>query len=79
MNVFGFTLGSEFAWRMQLSMNPFVNPEVNLGTDFPADSDTLRTREKCHCKRVVTVTTSVLYMKGQLGPVKTVTLTGVSL
>ena len=27
-------------------------------TDFPAYSDTLGTRKKCHCKRGVTVTTS---------------------
>ena len=48
-------------------------------TDFPAYSDTLGTREKCHCKRGVTVTTSFLYKKGQLGTVKTVTVSGVSL
>ena len=51
----------------------------NNHTDFPAYSDTLGTREKCHCKRGVTVTTSFLYMKGQLGTVKTVTVTGVLL
>ena len=36
-------------------------------TDFPAYSDTLGTREKCHCKRGVTVTTSFFIHEGPIG------------
>ena len=48
----------------------------NTTTVFPSYSDTLRTREKCHSKQMSFKSHHFWYMKGHLGPVKTVTVSG---
>ena len=52
---------------------------ANSVSVFPAYSDTLGTREKCHCKQVSLYPHHFWYVKGHLGTVKIVTVTGVSL
>ena len=51
----------------------------HFSTDFPPYSDTLGTREKCHFSQMVTLSEGFYKQLQSLGPVKTITVTGVSL